>query len=167
MHHGMVTVNGKKMSKSGGNFQRIRDLLLSFSPEVIRFFLLSKHYRNPLNFTLKKMEESKSARRGILLFLQEMEKRMGPPQAADFIRGPCWREFCRIMNDDVNTPAGISLIFQAIRKTKKELGQNDKNRLPAEMKKALQIRRADILKIGKDVLGVIPESVPGFRSRIQ
>lgn len=61
IHHGMITVDGEKMSKSLGNFVTTRELLDRYAPEVIRFYVLSVHYRSPLNFSEENMEQAKSA----------------------------------------------------------------------------------------------------------
>lgn len=61
IHHGLITVNGEKMSKSLGNFVTTRFLLDRYHPEVIRAFLLSKHYRSPLDYSEKSMQETERA----------------------------------------------------------------------------------------------------------
>ncbi len=61
VHNGFVTIKGEKMSKSLGNFITIKDILLKFHPEALRLFLLSKHYRSPLDYSKEALEESTSA----------------------------------------------------------------------------------------------------------
>ena len=64
IHHGFVTIKDEKMSKSLGNFLTIRDVLGRFSPESLRLFVFSTHYRSPLNFTLQALEQSTIAEAG-------------------------------------------------------------------------------------------------------
>jgi len=61
MHNGFVNINQEKMSKSLGNFFTIREILNIYDPEVVRFFLLSTHYRSPIDFSDKNLEESREA----------------------------------------------------------------------------------------------------------
>ncbi len=61
MHNGFVTIDGEKMSKSLGNFITIKDILQKYHPETLRLFLLSKHYRSPLNYSEKAMSEAEAA----------------------------------------------------------------------------------------------------------
>ena len=60
MHNGYITIDNEKMSKSKGNFFTVRDILKDYDGEVIRFFLLSGHYRNPINFSDTLMEQAKA-----------------------------------------------------------------------------------------------------------
>ena len=61
MHNGYININNQKMSKSLGNFFTVRDIIKQYDPEIVRFFMLSAHYRNPVNFSDTLMEQSKSA----------------------------------------------------------------------------------------------------------
>lgn len=70
MHNGFIQVNGEKMSKSLGNFMLLRELLKKFDGNVLRMFILSTHYRKPINFSLENMEDTKKALKGIKLALK-------------------------------------------------------------------------------------------------
>ena len=59
MYNGYITIDDEKMSKSAGNFFTVRDILKDYKGEVIRYFLLSAHYRNPINFNKELMEQAK------------------------------------------------------------------------------------------------------------
>jgi cysteinyl-tRNA synthetase len=61
MHNGYITIDNEKMSKSKGNFFTVRDILKEYDGEIIRFFLLSGHYRNPINFSQELMEQAKNS----------------------------------------------------------------------------------------------------------
>ncbi|HOT74993.1 MAG TPA: cysteine--tRNA ligase, partial [Candidatus Wallbacteria bacterium] len=77
MHNGLVNVNSEKMSKSLGNFFTISALLEKFSPFVIRYFILSNHYRSPINFTLEKMQELEKSLATLIKFMKKMRQFAG------------------------------------------------------------------------------------------
>ncbi|MGE0083370.1 MAG: cysteine--tRNA ligase [Desulfococcaceae bacterium] len=155
MHHGMVTINRRKMSKSLGNFLTIQEVLNSFDPQALRLFLLSAQYRIPIDFTFEKMKESSTALSRIPAFLTRLEKHIGLFQPDDFIDGSYWQKFCAFMDDDLNTAAGISVLFQAVREMNTIMADAEKSGLSATAKSILQRGRADVMKIGREVLGVI------------
>lgn len=73
MHVGYLNIDNRKMSKSLGNFFTIRDILKTYDPEVLRFFMLSSHYRNPINFSQELMEQAKSSLERLYNALYSME----------------------------------------------------------------------------------------------
>ncbi len=79
MHNGYITIDNEKMSKSKGNFFTVRDILKDYDGEVMRFFLLSGHYRNPINFSDALMEQAKNG-------LARMENCQGEPGVPDHCR---------------------------------------------------------------------------------
>ncbi len=104
MHNEMLQVEGKKMSKSLGNFFTVRDLLEQGVPgEVIRFVMLSTHYRKPMDWTEKKREEA--------------EKTLGKWAlvTAEEIPSPMDDEFIRLLGEDLNTPGAIALLHSFAR----------------------------------------------------
>ncbi|HAT7072415.1 TPA: cysteine--tRNA ligase [Legionella pneumophila] len=108
LHVGMLQVNGEKMAKSIGNFYTIADVLKEHHPEVIRYFLLSSHYRSPLNYSEENLLNAKKA----LIRLYQAVKDV-PPQTADSKLDKYWQEqFNQAMNDDFNTPVALSVLFQ-------------------------------------------------------
>ncbi len=121
LHNGYINVDEKKMSKSLNNFFMIRDILSEFDAEVVRMFILSVHYRNPLNYTAEIMEQSKYALERLyntkndLLFKMEHAK----VQQAD-VGEKAWieslkrfiGEFEQAMEDDINTANAISVLFE-------------------------------------------------------
>lgn len=105
MHNGMLTVNGKKMSKSLGNFVTVQEALENYPGEVIRFFLLKTHYRRPLNWTWSGLE---SAREELDRLYRKMYK-----QDNDHHTRPFHRELVMdILADDLNTPLAIAKIHE-------------------------------------------------------
>lgn len=123
MHNGYITIDNEKMSKSKGNFFTVRDILEHYSGEVIRYFLLSAHYRSPINFSEVLMEQSKNSlerlkntradlmhlhKNGNNVMFEQEERRI-----ESFER---YREkFKDAMDDDLNTADAISVIFELVR----------------------------------------------------
>ncbi len=107
MHNGFVRVDNEKMSKSSGNFFTIRDLLIKYDPEVLRYFILRAHYRSPLNYSDEHLKDAKAA----LARLYQAVKIVTEKTEADWT---CFygRKFRSAMNDDFNTPEAIAVLFE-------------------------------------------------------
>jgi cysteinyl-tRNA synthetase len=107
MHNGFVNVDDEKMSKSLGNFFRIRDVLDSGhlrDPEVLRFFLVSSHYRGPINYSLVQIEQADAALGRLYNALRDVTP------AATVQPGKATAEFRAAMDDDFNTPDAIAAL---------------------------------------------------------
>jgi len=124
VHNGFVNINQEKMSKSLGNFLMIKDVLKSYHPEAVRLFLLSNHYRSPIDFTDKAMDESSKGLDKIYALLERVEKKIGPIPVQDFEPGICWKHFCDAMDDDFNTAQSVAVIFDFIRDVNKVITEN-------------------------------------------
>ncbi|QIA28067.1 cysteine--tRNA ligase [Thermaerobacter sp. PB12/4term] len=83
MHVALVQVGGQRMGKSMGNFWRVRDLRARFHPEAIRLFILSAHYRNPLEFSLEALEQAERARQRLTNFIAHLEHLLAVAPAGD------------------------------------------------------------------------------------
>ena len=122
MHNGYINVDGKKMSKSLNNFFTVRDIREQYSGDVIRFFLLSGHYRSPINFSDTLMEQSKQGHERIATAIETLEflKTNGSneamaDEAAKIASLDKHREkFIEVMDDDLNTADGIAAIFELV-----------------------------------------------------
>jgi cysteinyl-tRNA synthetase len=156
IHNGFVNIDQEKMSKSLGNFLMIKDAIKTYHPETIRLFLLSNHYRSPIDFTDKAMDEAASGLDKIYSLLQRVADSVGLTTADDVEPGDCWRQFCEAMDDDFNSARGIGILFDTVRKVNRRLDQHNGS-LPAEMEKMIQTAKSDILKIGR-TLGILMES---------
>ncbi|MDE6214311.1 MAG: cysteine--tRNA ligase [Lachnospiraceae bacterium] len=124
MHNGFLNIDNKKMSKSLGNFFTVRDISEKYDLQVLRFFMLSAHYRSPLNFSAELMEAAKNGLERIvtcvsnLNFLlesagaQEMssEEQEQLTQAKEFVQ-----KFDEAMDDDFNTADAVSAIFDLVK----------------------------------------------------
>ncbi|MDI3493356.1 MAG: cysteinyl-tRNA synthetase [Desulfomicrobiaceae bacterium] len=124
VHNGFVQIDAEKMSKSLGNFITIRDILSQHHPETLRLFLLTKHYRSPLDYTLAAMEEAETALRRAYLAKAAMEDALGAtkswteaPLPAELVVEATaietkWDE---AMDDDLNTAAALGHTFAFLR----------------------------------------------------
>lgn len=108
LHVGMLQVNNEKMSKSLGNFLTISDVLKIHHPEVIRYFLLSSHYRSPLNYSEENIVNAKKA----LTRLYQSIKDFHLTNEAVELDKTWVLSFTQAMNDDFNTPIALSILFQ-------------------------------------------------------
>ena len=108
MHNGHIRVNEEKMSKSLGNFFLIRDVLKSFDPEVLRFFMLRAHYRSPINYSDAQLEESRS---GLARLYTALAQVTNIGNALVDSHNPWAKRFADAMNDDFNTPEAIAVLF--------------------------------------------------------
>ena len=107
MHNGHIRVNEEKMSKSLGNFFLIRDVLKSFDPEIVRFFMLKAHYRSPINYSDTQLEEARAGLLRLYTALAQVE----PKTNALDSDNPWAKRFAAAMNDDFNTPEAIAVLF--------------------------------------------------------
>jgi len=155
IHNGFVNIDQEKMSKSLGNFLMIKDVIKTYHPEVVRLFLLSNHYRSPIDFTDKAMDEARSGLDKIYAFLERAEEKIGLISDQDVETGDCWQRFSEAMDDDFNSARGIGILFDTVRSTNRLLDQHQDN-MSQKIKKTIQSNRSDILKIG-NVLGILIE----------
>ena len=123
VHNGFVQVNAEKMSKSLGNFKTIRDILENYLPETLRFFLLGKHYRSPIDFTADSMDVAKKAQHRVYTALHEAGKALARdkwkktplPQemAEEWAALP--KAFDAALEDDINTAQALGQVFAQVR----------------------------------------------------
>jgi len=118
MHNGFVRVNEEKMSKSLGNFFTIRDVLKSYDPEVVRFFILKAHYRSPLNYSDAHLDEAKQGLTRLYNALASVA------EIPTYAKPSEWRKrFAEVMNDDFNTPEAIAILFELANEINKAEGE--------------------------------------------
>ena len=124
VHNGFVQINAEKMSKSLGNFFTIRDILEKFHPETLRYFLLSMHYRSPLDFSFEALEEAEKAQRRVYQAMAQMKAELatrtkwsGAPLPEDMSREIDDAEagFAAAMEDDLNTAGALGHLFSVVR----------------------------------------------------
>lgn len=120
MHNGYININNQKMSKSLGNFFTVRDIRKQYDSEVIRFFMLSAHYRNPINFADTLMEQAKSAVERVYTCIENLEFMLDNAPANELENGfeekinALRQKFIDAMDDDLNTADAIAAIFDIV-----------------------------------------------------
>jgi len=123
MHHGFVTIKDEKMSKSLGNFLTIRDVLKQYEPEVLRLFIFSTHYRNPLDFTETALQDARSGLERMYECLAQVdglpaEGSAGPSRIVDKDRQgleSLATRFHAAMDNDFNTAQALAHLFDAVK----------------------------------------------------
>jgi len=121
MHNEWLTVEGQKMSKSLGNFVTVRDALKIYDPQVLRFFLISAHYRSPLDFNKENLRIAENNLKKIINAVERLfslrersERTQAEENLLEEVRR-AEREFENAMDDDFNTPLAISAIFAIVK----------------------------------------------------
>jgi len=155
LHNGFVNINKQKMSKSLGNFFTLKDIFKKFDPMVVRFFLLSTHYRSPINYSDQELNNAKEAYGKILNFFDQVDfiidkTREGDnPTKASISGERPWEDvlcdikeyenkFRAFMDDDFNTAGALSVVFEIIHKFFKTA--HEKHLDFAEIKYAKEIK---------------------------
>jgi len=155
MHVGYLNINNQKMSKSLGNFFTVRDILKKYDPEVLRFFMLSSHYRSPINFSEDLMQQAKSSLERLyngLYNMEHLEKatqdRELSPEESQYLEKlqEHKNKFIEAMDDDFNTADAIASLFDIVRDFNIGVNENSSRRIVTQTK--------DILVSLGDVLGL-------------
>ncbi|RKJ46025.1 cysteine--tRNA ligase, partial [bacterium 1XD42-8] len=152
MHNGFLNIDNKKMSKSLGNFFTVRDVNQKYDPQVLRFFMLSAHYRSPLNFSEDLMEAAKNGLSRIvssvenLRYLSEITVKWEMSEDEKKLMDEVKRfrlKFEEAMDDDFNTADAVSVIFELVKfiniHTSKENSRQYIDELVNEMEELTQI----------------------------
>ena len=162
LHNGFIQINGDKMSKSLGNFFLLREILEKFSGNVVRLFILSTHYRKPINFSFENMEDTKKALQNIVKSMNKFEAIIGKYKNEktveitnlDFSQkiDEFDKKFEDAMDEDMNTPQALATIFDQIRETNKFISVNkdELSTIYAEIEKSYESLK---IKIG-NVFGI-------------
>lgn len=119
MHNGYINIDNEKMSKSLGNFVLVNDIRKQIDPQVLRFFMMSVHYRNPINFSQELVENAKAGLERIRTSYANLAHRLEvAPELGD--HADIWlhkidevkTQFVKSMDDDFNTANGIAALFE-------------------------------------------------------
>ena len=158
VHNAWVTTKGEKMSKSLGNFKTVRQISEEYDLQVLRFFMLSAHYRSPLNFSREMMDGAKASLDRILTATDHLrdclaaaaERELTAEEAAELAAFDALREkFEAAMDDDFNTADAISAVFEMVKRA---------NITVAKESAAAYIRRVkELLEKLLEVLGIHAE----------
>lgn len=132
MHNGFITINKEKMAKSRGNFFMVRDILDEYDGEVVRYFLLSGHYRNPIDFSKELMEQAKNSlarirntKINLEHFIENAKGSMNEEERKQLEKQAVYKEkFKETMEDDLNTADAISAIFELVKEINTVTSEN-------------------------------------------
>jgi cysteinyl-tRNA synthetase len=179
VHNGFVTIESEKMSKSLGNFLTIRDALKSHHSQVLRLFLLSKHYRSPIDFSAGGVEAAQAGLVRIYRTLERLDDILGPRKAnsdnkaflADAmpqgtVEDSFMEQFVSLMEDDLNTAGAIGLMFEKVREINRLMDSSEALADDSTLRR-LEHDRKDLLSAGL-VLGLLetrPEQFFGELSK--
>ena len=153
LHNGFVNINREKMSKSLGNFFTIQEVLDKHDARALRQYLLSSHYRSPLDFSLQGLEEAEKGVSRLYETLERLSRLVSDSELAD---AAALDDFRAEMDDDFNTPRSLALIFEEVRAL---------NRLADEGKTEQLRPRLRALKKMAEVLGLLEEPQAFFRKK--
>ena len=166
MHNGYININNEKMSKSKGNFFTVRDILALYEPEVLRFFILSAQYRNPINFSeelimqaANGLERLYNAKGNLLHAMETGETAPLTVTEVEILSGlrRHKEKFIEAMDDDLNTADGIAAIFELVRDLNTNL-QDSPTQAFAQSAYGLLMELAGVLGIlGKEKGGLEAE----------
>jgi len=161
LHTGFLTINGRKMAKSLGNFITIQDFLKKHPPEALRFFVFLTHYRSPIDYTEKAIMQAETGLERIKEFIikisnikyqkSKIHRPNHPkPTKNQKLIESARKKFNEYIDDDFNTPRALAVIFDLIKQVNPIL---DKNKLfPAEAKEIL-----NFLKEANGIFGILPK----------
>jgi cysteinyl-tRNA synthetase len=159
MHNGFVNIDNEKMSKSLNNFLMIKDILQSYHPETVRLFLLSSHYRSPIDFSDQNLKESEKALDKIYGVRKRLDQEAGHTDEDDeATTSNHWLGFCEAMNDDFNTAKGVGILFNLVKEANRILDDETQSLKATDILASLS---ADLKRIG-GVLGILQQSWQSF-----
>ena len=171
LHNGFVNVNQEKMSKSLGNFFTIRDILQKYDAEVVRFFILSAHYRSPIDFSDQNLEDAKAGLSRFYEALKAADETLSAPATSATSGGEVPAElreildrvttaeerFREAMDDDFNTALAIGHLFDLVRGLNRIVAEKSLQESPV-LRNGLREGREQLRRLG-GVLGLF-ESEP-------
>ncbi len=146
LHNGFVRVDNEKMSKSLGNFFTIRDVMEKYDPEVIRYFILTSHYRSPLNYSDQHLDNAKGALTSLYNALRGVEA------AGEVADNHYSERFYAALDDDFNTPEALAVLFELA---------HEVNRLQATEPDAAASYATQLVRFG-GMLGLLQRDPEGF-----
>jgi len=165
MHNGYININNEKMSKSKNNFFTVRDILEEYDAEVVRFFLLSAHYRNPVNFSRELIVAAENGLERIYTAKENLEFLLDKTEegtaSSEFMSGleSYKTKFVEAMDDDFNSADGISAIFELVKFLNVEVTS-------ASSKSAVEASLA-LMKELTEVLGILTKEQDSIDAEIE
>ncbi len=158
MHNAFLNIDNVKMSKSLGNFKTVRQISEQYDLQILRLFMLSAHYRSPLNFSAEMMESAKASLERILTCMERLKDLAGKAQERELNAAEeetlksletLVQKFESSMEDDFNTADALSAVFEMVKLANVSVTE--------ESAKELVSRMDETLRKLLDVLGILPE----------
>ncbi len=143
LHNGFVTINKEKMSKSLKNFVTINDMLASYDANTIRLFILTNHYRMPVEFSSEALDGAKAGWKRIQTAVNEVVKYTGKDNLPDITETDEIKAFKEAMDNDLNTSKALAVIFETATNANKAV--NEKNLEVAKKYAAILLKLTDVL----------------------
>ena len=152
MHNAFLNIDNRKMSKSAGNFFTVRDISEKYDLQVLRFFMLSAHYRSPLNFSADLMEAAKNGYERIVTGVSNLDylaQNVGRSEADEqekalLVQAEAFiTRFDEAMDDDFNTADAISVIFELVKFANTNTGENSSREFAGKLAEEI-VRLSDI-----------------------
>ena len=148
MHSGAIRIDNVKMSKSLGNFFTIREVLEQFPDEVVRYFLISSHYRSPVNYSQDSLKEAAVRLERLYTALKGLQ--LDSVEAA--VESEFEQRFFAAMDDDFNTPVALAVLFDLVRELNRVRAEDEAQALPLA---------ALLVKLG-GILGILQDDAEAF-----
>ncbi len=162
MHNAFLNIDNHKMSKSLGNFKTVRDIDAQYDPQILRYLMLSAHYRSPLNFSAELMESARASYERIVNCMENLSFRLANAEKSGSATaltdaeqkvleeaGACRAEFEKAMDDDFNTADALAGVFDLVKVINTGVSESSS----AELMKSLKEELGELC----DVLGLITE----------
>lgn len=147
MHNAFLNIDNKKMSKSLGNFRTVREISEQYDLQVLRFFMLSAHYRSPLNFSAELMEASRNGLERILTGVERLNDLLSRAAEKDLseeekknleTKAELVKKFEAAMDDDFNTADAISAVFELVKLSNSTISEESGKAYLSELKKEIE-----------------------------
>ena len=158
IHNGFVQLAKEKMSKSTGNILSIKEVLERYDPVALRLYMLTTHYRNPIEFSEEALAEAQRGVARIYETVSRADRDLGPSRDGAVEPGPM-DDFRREMDDDFNTPRALAVVFEELRAVNRLLDRGDTGGVDA---------RSNALRAMTEALGLVqapPERILEDRRR--
>ncbi len=155
LHNEWILVDGKKMSKSLGNFYKLNDIIKKgYFPLDLRYFYLSAHYRKPLNFTFKNLDYARNSLKRLREIISGLDKKKKINKKNIEL---AWKQFLEFLNDDLNVPKAVSYMWDILRDNR--LNDTEKYRLVLKFDEilGLGLDKEEKIKIPKEIKKIIKE----------
>jgi cysteinyl-tRNA synthetase len=165
IHNGFVNIRAEKMSKSLGNVLNIRDILRKIHPEALRLFLLSSHYRSPLDYNENSIREASTGLErlyGAMAALHTLMEEEGTSERLPDELVGIEERFTSAMDDDFNTPRGLAILFEAARAINRISSATGPRRTDIPSRELLSNVDREIRSTAANILGLLTEDPVDF-----